>query len=109
LLLALARVAFLRSESPRTQYHISLSQIPDWTNVDGQVPVFISPQEQGGPIIPPGTGFHFCRLLQLAGLRWKYSNPPPSGVIENIVSNGFCKYTQHYKAFIMGECILLRM
>jgi hypothetical protein len=29
LLLALARVAFLRSESPRTQYHISLSQIPD--------------------------------------------------------------------------------
>jgi hypothetical protein len=27
------------------------------------------PQEQGGPVIPPGTGFPFRRLLQLAGLR----------------------------------------
>jgi hypothetical protein len=25
------------------------------------------PQEQGGPVIPPGTGFPFCRLLRLAG------------------------------------------
>jgi hypothetical protein len=24
------------------------------------------PQEQGGPVIPPGTGFPFCRLLRLA-------------------------------------------
>jgi hypothetical protein len=36
-------------------------------NLEGQVPVFISPQEQGGPVIPPGTGFHFCRHLWLAG------------------------------------------
>jgi hypothetical protein len=28
------------------------------------------PQEQGGPVIPPGTGFPFCRLLRLARLRW---------------------------------------
>jgi hypothetical protein len=27
------------------------------------------PQEQGVPVIPPGTGFHFRRLLRLAGLR----------------------------------------
>jgi hypothetical protein len=27
------------------------------------------PQEQDGPVIPPGTGFPFCRLLRLAGLR----------------------------------------
>jgi hypothetical protein len=33
------------------------------------------PQEQGGPVIPPGTGFPLHRLLRLAGLRWKYSNP----------------------------------
>jgi hypothetical protein len=39
------------------------------------------PQEQGGPVIPPGTGFPFCRLLQLAGLRWRYSNPPPRGTL----------------------------
>jgi hypothetical protein len=38
------------------------------------------PQEQGGPVIPPCTGFPFCRLLRLAGQRWRYSNPPPHGV-----------------------------
>jgi hypothetical protein len=37
------------------------------------------PQEQGGPVIPPGTGFPFCRLLRLAGQRWRYSNPSPYG------------------------------
>jgi hypothetical protein len=36
-------------------------------------------QEQGGLVIPPGTGFFFIRLLRLAGLRWRYSNPPPHG------------------------------
>jgi hypothetical protein len=35
-----------------------------------------TPQEQGGPVIPPGTGFPLCHLLGLAGLRWRYSNPP---------------------------------
>jgi hypothetical protein len=34
-------------------------------------------QEQGGPLIPPDTGFLFRRLLRLAGLRWRYSTPPP--------------------------------
>jgi hypothetical protein len=37
------------------------------------------PQGQGGPVIPPGTGFPFRRLLRLAGLRWRYCNPPPHG------------------------------
>jgi hypothetical protein len=27
------------------------------------------PKEHGGPVIPPGTGFPFRRLLRLAGLR----------------------------------------
>jgi hypothetical protein len=27
------------------------------------------PQEQGGPLIPPGIGFPFCRLLRLASTR----------------------------------------
>jgi hypothetical protein len=39
------------------------------------------PQWQGGPVIPPGTGFLFRRLLLLAGLQWRYSNPPPRGTI----------------------------
>jgi hypothetical protein len=39
------------------------------------------PQEQGDPVIPPGTGFPFRHLLQLAGLQWRYSNPPPRGEV----------------------------
>lgn len=34
-------------------------------------------QEQGAPVIPPGTGFPFRCLLRLAGLRWGYSTLPP--------------------------------
>jgi hypothetical protein len=41
----------------------------------GPRPRIYIPQEQVGP----GTGFPFHRL-RLAGLRWRYSNPPPHGV-----------------------------
>jgi hypothetical protein len=44
------------------------------------------PEEQGGPVIPPGTGFSFRRLLRLAGLRWRYSNPPPHGILSVLLS-----------------------
>jgi hypothetical protein len=80
LLLALASAVILGSESRGTHDHILLSQIRDSPNLEGQVPVFIYPQEQCGPVIPPGTGFPFRRLLRLAWLRWRYSNPPPHGV-----------------------------
>jgi hypothetical protein len=32
------------------------------------------PQEKGGPVITPGAGIPFRRLLRLVGLRWRYSN-----------------------------------
>jgi hypothetical protein len=35
------------------------------------------PQWKDGPIIPPGTGFPFHRLLQFTGLRWRYLKQPP--------------------------------
>jgi hypothetical protein len=58
LLLALASAVILSSESRGTQGHILLSQIRDSPNLEGQVPVFTYiPQEQGGPVIPPDTGF----------------------------------------------------
>jgi hypothetical protein len=69
----------LRSESVGTHDHILLSQIRDSPNLEGQVPAFISPRNRVGPVIPPGTGFPFLRLLRPAGLRWKYSTPPPHG------------------------------
>jgi hypothetical protein len=40
---------------------------------------YLYPQEQGGLVIPLGTGFPFRRLLRLAGLRWRLSKPPPHG------------------------------
>jgi hypothetical protein len=79
LVLVLASAVILRSESRRNHGHILRSQIRDSPDLEGQVPVFISPQKQGGPLIPPGTWFLFRRLLRLAGLRWRYSTPPPQG------------------------------
>jgi hypothetical protein len=38
------------------------------------------PQEQDGPVIPPGTEFPFRRLLRLTALRWRYSNAPTRGI-----------------------------
>jgi hypothetical protein len=43
----------------------------------GPCPSIYIAQEQGGPVILPGTGFPFRHLLRLARLRWRYSNPPP--------------------------------
>jgi hypothetical protein len=45
----------------------------------GSGPCIYVPQEQGGPVIPPGTGLPFRRLLRLAGQRWRFLNPPPHG------------------------------
>jgi hypothetical protein len=50
LLLALASGVTFGSESRGTRYHILLSHFRD---------------------------FHFCHLLWLAGLQWRYSTPPP--------------------------------
>jgi hypothetical protein len=69
-----------QSESRGTLDHILLSQILDFPNLEGQVPVFISPRNRGGPVISPVTGFSFRRLLLLAGLRWRYSTSPPHGI-----------------------------
>jgi hypothetical protein len=43
------------------------------------------PQELRGPVTPPGTGFPFRRLLRLAGLRWRYSTPPPQGILTRLM------------------------
>jgi hypothetical protein len=52
----------------------------------GPDPCVYVPQWQGGPVIPPDTGFPFRRLVRLAGLRWWYSNPPPYGDPSNLVT-----------------------
>jgi hypothetical protein len=45
---------------------------------------YLYPQEQSGPDISTGTGFPFRRLLQLSGVRWRYSIPPPHGTVANL-------------------------
>jgi hypothetical protein len=60
LLLALTSAVIFRSESRGTRDHILLSQIRD---------------------------FAFRRLLQLAGLWWRYSTPPPHRIIDCQFSN----------------------
>jgi hypothetical protein len=55
-----------------TYFTVSNSRL---SNLEGQVPVFISPKNS--VVILPGTGFPFRCLLRLAGLRCRYSNPPP--------------------------------
>jgi hypothetical protein len=62
-----------------SQDHILLSQFLRLSQTGGPGPRIYIPQEQGGPVIPPGTGFSFCRLLRLTGLRWRYPIPPPHG------------------------------
>jgi hypothetical protein len=79
-------------------------------------------QEQGGPVIPPGIGFPFLRLLRLAGLRWRYSTPPPHGVsllcqlvtpvFKTIPRHGPCrKNSSSVVACVFvsaGTCLLIR-
>jgi hypothetical protein len=70
-----------------SRVHIAWNSWPHFTASDsrhsqpgGPGPCTYVPQWQGGPVILPGRGFPFHRLLRLAGLRWRYSNPPPHKV-----------------------------
>jgi hypothetical protein len=68
LLLVFDSTVILKSESD----HILLSQIRDSANLQGQVPVFTSHRNRVAQLYPQAP-------LRLTGLRWRYSNPPPSG------------------------------
>jgi hypothetical protein len=65
LLLGLAIAVTLGSKSRRTHSHILLShlRLPQSGGPGSRIYI---PREQGGPVIPPGIGFPFCRLVQLA-------------------------------------------
>jgi hypothetical protein len=71
--------SFLGPDSHGAHEHILLSLFLRLPQPGGPGSCIYIPQEQGSPIMPPGTGFPFRRLLRLAGLRWRYSNPSPHG------------------------------
>jgi hypothetical protein len=64
LLLGLARAVTLGSKSRRTHYHILLSLLRLPKPGEPGPSIYI-PLEQGSLVIPPGTGFHFHRLLNM--------------------------------------------
>jgi hypothetical protein len=66
------QVRVLRDSSPH--FTVSHSRLPQRGEPGPRIYI---PQEQCGPVIPPSTGFPFLHLLWLAGLRWRYSIPPP--------------------------------
>jgi hypothetical protein len=53
-------------------------QPPNWKTRS----LYLCPPVAGWPSYTPEHGFPFCRLQRLAGLRWRYSNPPPQGETE---------------------------
>jgi hypothetical protein len=54
LLLGLVSTVFIVSETRGTYHHIFTVSNVRLPNLEGHVPVFISPQEQGSPGIPQG-------------------------------------------------------
>jgi hypothetical protein len=67
------------SESRRTHNHTLLSSLRLLQPGGPGSRIHIR-QEHYGPVIPPGTGFPLRRLLQLGGIRRRYSNQLPHGV-----------------------------
>jgi hypothetical protein len=59
-----------RGRPTETRPQISDSNIPTGSNIWSQAPQ--------GCSIPRNTSSLTARLLRLAGLRWRYSNPPPN-------------------------------
>jgi hypothetical protein len=76
-LLLLLVLASAVPRDPRPYFIVPILETPPTWRARSRIYI---PQEQGGPVIPPDTGFPFRRFLWLAGLRWRYSIPPPHGI-----------------------------
>jgi hypothetical protein len=67
LLLVLASEVILRSESRGTHDHISLSEIRNSPNLEGQVPVFVSPRNRMARLYPQALGSLFIASYDSQG------------------------------------------
>jgi hypothetical protein len=71
-------------------------------NLEDQVTVFMSGGWQGGPVITPVTASPFLHL-RLAGIRWRYSDPPPHIVIWDEPKKGRKKFKTACPKFLEGH------
>jgi hypothetical protein len=69
------------SRSPTELTATSDCLIGDSPNLEGQVPVFISPRNRVAQLYPWALGSLSVASYDSRGLRWKYSNPPPHGIV----------------------------
>jgi hypothetical protein len=81
LLLGLARAVTLGSTFRRTHDDILLShlRLPTWRVRS----LYLYPPGTRLPSYTPGHWVPFCRLLRLVGLRWRYSNPASTRVMQS--------------------------
>jgi hypothetical protein len=80
-------LSFTVAAGPRQRGH-SRFRVPHFTVSDSRLSQpegpgthMCIPQEHGDPVIPPGFGFPFRRLIRLAGIRWRLSNSSPHGYL----------------------------
>jgi hypothetical protein len=66
-------------------YCLRFETPPTWRG-GGAGPHIYVLQETEWPSYTPGTGFPFRRLLRLAGIRWRYSTPPPRSALSQLQS-----------------------
>jgi hypothetical protein len=99
-------------QNSRPYLTVSFDTLPTWWARS----LYLYPPGTGWPSYTPGIGFPFCRLLRLAGLRWRYSNPPPHGsIVSEICISGVELRQYHFQtltqtkempgALRQGRCI----
>jgi hypothetical protein len=84
---------------PQRQVRVPRDSWPHFTVSDSRLPkpgrphtrIYIS-QELSGPVISPGAGFPYHRLLRLAWLRWRYSTPPLHRILPSAEAETYCRH-----------------
>jgi hypothetical protein len=74
------RQHILGSESRGTHDNILMSQTPDFPNLEGQVPVFISPRNRVVQLYPQPLGSLFVAFYDSEGYGGGIRTPPPHGI-----------------------------
>jgi hypothetical protein len=80
-MLALASAIIHGSESRETHDQMLRSQIPDYRNMEGQVPVFKSPMNRAARLYPRGLGSRIVASYDSQGYGGGIRPPPPHAAL----------------------------